>query len=164
MTQHSTAQHSTAQHSTAQHSTAQHSTDFHDMKIWCLGVAGVIFSASVWSETVAGLPTVTITGARGATLEPWVQSPSGVGEISVVTSKEIEAKPAAQIEDLLQSAGLAAASASSSFGLAPSLGIRGFSVNTQSGSPSLITSKILVNGHADIANGFNRDMSTVERI
>jgi outer membrane receptor protein involved in Fe transport len=129
--------------------------------------ASILSSASAQSNskiTATDLPEIIVTASRSATLEPWVQSPSGVGEVSVITAKEIAAKPAAKIEDLLQSAGLAAGDASSNFGLTPSLGMRGFTVNNQGGAPSLVPSNILLNGHADIANSFTRDMSTVERI
>ena len=116
------------------------------------------------SQSVALMPVVTITSQVSKESPLWSQSPSGVGHVTVIDAKELDVQPAARIEDVLQSSGLATASASSAFGLAPSVGMRGFSVNTQSGSPSLIASKILLNGHADISNGFTRDMNSVERI
>jgi iron complex outermembrane recepter protein len=116
------------------------------------------------SNTVRTLSEVIVTAPSQVDFEPLTQSPSGVGVVTIVDAKEIAARPSARIEDILQDAGLASASASSSFGLMPSIGIRGFSVAAQSATPSLVSSKILVNGVPDIASSFTRDMSSVERI
>ena len=115
-------------------------------------------------QSVAMMPVVTITAPMQKESPLWSQSPSGVGNVTVIDAKALDVQPAARIEDVLQASGLATATASSAFGLAPSVGMRGFAVNTQTGAPSLIASKVLLNGHADISNGFTRDMSSVERI
>lgn len=130
-----------------------------------LGLAAQTTNPSPLSqESPVELAEIIITSSNTALKKPWGQSPSGAGEVVVVDAKEIASKPAARIEEVLQDAGIASGDAGSSLGLTPSIGLRGFSVNSQAGTPSLLPSNILLNGHADTANGFTRDMSTVERI
>jgi outer membrane receptor protein involved in Fe transport len=107
---------------------------------------------------------ITVTTPRPQLQLPDATRLTGVGEMTVISTKEIAAKPAAKIEDLLQDAGLAVGDAGSNFGLTPSVNMRGFGLNSQSGAPSLMPSNVLLNDHADIANGFTRDLSAVERI
>ena len=109
------------------------------------------------------LETITVTATRDSSAAHLSEVPAGVGNIGLIGPKEIARNPSGKLEEVLQSSGLGTADAGSSFGLAPSIGVRGFSVNKQS-APGLSTSRILLNGHPDIAHGFNRDMSTVERV
>jgi outer membrane cobalamin receptor len=132
------------------------------LDLWAQTVEKPTLSAT--QRLVVDLPEIVITASTVTNRKPWAQSPSGVGEVTVIDAKEIASKPAARIEEVLQNAGLATGDAGSNFGLTPSIGLRGFSVNSQTGTPFLVPSNILLNGHADIANGFTRDMSTVERI
>jgi len=109
--------------------------------------------------------TVTIIAAREADTPASLlaSSPAGVGHLTIISAEEIQRNPPARLEDVLQSTGLATADAGSFFGVAPSLSMRGFAANKQ-GAPNLSATKILLNGHPDIAHGFARDLSTVEQI
>ena len=90
-------------------------------------------------------------------------SPAGIGHVTVLSNFEINQRTTGRLEDLLQQAGLAAADAGSSFGLANGFSVRGFAVNRQEGT-NLTATRILLNGYPDIAYRFVRDLSTVETI
>ncbi len=109
--------------------------------------------------------TVTIIGAHEADSPASLLtgSPGGVGHMISINAEEIQRNLPARVEDVLQSMGLATADAGSFFGLAPSLSMRGFTANKQA-APNLSATKVLLNGHPDIAHGFARDLSTVEQI
>ena len=102
-----------------------------------------------------------------APLNPASQSvlaaPLGAGQSWQFEADELQEAVANSIDDFLSRRGIVSANASSSFGLAPSLGMRGFAVSAQA-VPGLTASRLYVNGHADIAYRLVRDLSTVESL
>lgn len=112
---------------------------------------------------VPSLQPVTISANAGEGDASLENSPAGIGHVTVLSNQEINLRTTDRLEDLLQQAGLATADAGSSFGLANGLGIRGFAINRQAGT-NLTATRVLLNGHPDIAYRFARDLSTVEAV
>ena len=109
------------------------------------------------------LKPVTVTASASGGVSPLDDSPAGIGHVTVLSNSEINQGTTDRLEDLLQHAGLAAADGGSSFGLTNGFSIRGFAVNRQQGT-NLTATRVLLNGHPDIAYRFVRDLSTVETI
>ena len=118
---------------------------------------------SLGAQDAPSLQPVTVSANAGDGVSPLDDSPTGIGHVTVLSNFEINQRTTDRLEDLLQQAGLAAADAGSSFGLANGFSIRGFAVNRQEGT-NLTATRILLNGHPDIAYRFVRDLSTVETI
>jgi iron complex outermembrane recepter protein len=130
--------------------------------IYGVGVA-LLGNLPGWAQSVATLPTVEVTAHRNAYGGSLSDMPGGVGVVTVLTAKDLAAGAPDRLEDVLQAAGLATADANSSFGLSPGLSMRGFTVNNQAAT-GLTSTRVLLNGHPDIAYRFARDMSTVESL
>ena len=118
---------------------------------------------SLASQETPSLKPVTVNANASDGVSPLDDSPAGIGHVTVLSNFEINQRTTDRLEHLLQQAGLAAADAGSSFGLANGFSIRGFAVNRQEGT-NLTATRILLNGHPDIAYRFVRDLSTVESI
>jgi iron complex outermembrane recepter protein len=114
------------------------------------------------TNTDTGVTTVDISAPRSRAADPLIEeSPIAVGTVTVIKSNEINKVPGATLDDVLQRSGQASADAGGAFGLISGSSLRGFAAQRLGGVSS---SKILLNGHPDVADAFNRDMSTVERI
>ena len=109
------------------------------------------------------LKPVTVTASASGGVSPVDDSPAGIGHVTVLSNIEINQGTTDRVEDLLQQAGLGAIDGGSSFGLINGFSVRGFAVNRQQGT-NLTATRVLLNGHPDIAYRFVRDLSTVETI
>jgi iron complex outermembrane recepter protein len=106
--------------------------------------------------------TVNISSRGSRAAAPIIEeSPIAVGTITVINADEINRVPSANLDQVLQTSGYVAIDAGGSFGLVSGSALRGFATQRLGGVSS---SKILINGHPDVADAFNRDMSTVERV
>jgi iron complex outermembrane recepter protein len=114
------------------------------------------------AKNETGLTTINVTAPRSRTGDGVLdESPIAVGIVTVITSDEINKVPSAGLDEVMQRAGQASVDAGGSFGLISGSSLRGFAAQRLGGVSS---SKILLNGHPDVADAFNRDMSTVERV
>jgi iron complex outermembrane recepter protein len=126
----------------------------------------ILYPLSVCAQAVpqadTDVTTVKITAPRSRAADPLIEeSPIAVGTVTVIRSDEINKAQGASLDDVLQRSAQASVSAGGSFGLISGSSLRGFAVQRLGGVSS---SRILLNGHPDVADAFNRDMSTVERI
>jgi iron complex outermembrane recepter protein len=114
------------------------------------------------AQGIVTLPAVTITAPHQRTSDTLISdSPAAVGVVTVTKTEEINKAAGATLDDIMQRVGQGAVDARGSFGVISGTSIRGFAVQKLAGVSS---SKILINDHPDVADSFNRDMSTVERI
>lgn len=119
--------------------------------------------AQVAPAIVPSLNAVVVTAPRGVNSISVTDAPLGVGQVWQFEASDLSGTDSQSIDDFLSRRGIANTDASSSLGLAPSLGLRGFAVSAQA-SPGLTSSRLYLNGHADIAYRFVRDLSTVESV
>jgi iron complex outermembrane recepter protein len=106
--------------------------------------------------------TVNVTAPRSSAADPLIEeSPIAVGAVTVIKADELNKVSGATLDDVLQRSGQASVDAGGSFGLVTGSALRGFTAQRLGGVSS---SKILINGHPDVADAFNRDMSSVERV
>jgi iron complex outermembrane recepter protein len=122
----------------------------------------LLYPLSAGAQADSGVTTVNITAPRSRAADALIEeSPIAVGTVTVIKADAINRVPAATLDDVMQRNGAGASDAGGSFGLISGSSIRGFSVQRLGGVSS---SKILINGHPDVADAFNRDMSTIERV
>jgi iron complex outermembrane recepter protein len=114
------------------------------------------------SKSDVSVTTVNVTAPRPRAADSLIEgSPIAVGVVTVIKVDEINKVPGATLDDVMQRSGQASVDAGGSFGLISGSSLRGFAAQRLGGVSS---SKILINGHPDVADAFNRDMSTVERV
>ncbi len=109
------------------------------------------------------LSPVVVTAPRNLVQSFLSASPLGVGQSWQFDADDLQGTVSTSIDDFLSRRSIASSDAASSLGLAPSLGLRGFAVSAQA-TPGLTASRLYLNGHADIAYRFVRDLSTVESV
>jgi iron complex outermembrane recepter protein len=114
------------------------------------------------AQGIVTLPAITITAPAQRAADTLIaDSPAAVGVVTVIKTEEINKAAGSTLDDIMQRVGQGAVDARGSFGVISGTSLRGFAVQKLAGVSS---SKILINDHPDVADSFNRDMSTVERI
>lgn len=114
------------------------------------------------SEAVYLTP-VHVFARREGDIRDLDQQPGGIGVVHTLGQEELAAHGNESIEQIISREGLGTLDANSSLGTGSGLSMRGFTVSVQSAS-NLTTTGYRLDGHADIAYRFLRDMSTVERV
>ena len=109
------------------------------------------------------LSPVLVTAPRNPAQPSLSVSPLGAGQSWQFDADDLQGTAGSSIDNFLSRRGIASTDAASSLGIAPGLGLRGFAVNAQA-TPGLTASRLYLNGHADIAYRFVRDLSTVESV
>ena len=115
------------------------------------------------SLIVPSLSPVVVTAPSNPAPQSVLAAPLGVGQSWQFEADDLRETIVNSVDDFLSRRGIVSTDAASSFGLAPSLGMRGFAVSAQA-VPGLTASRLYVNGHADIAYRFVRDLSTIESL
>ena len=121
---------------------------------------GVSFSQNV-SVALPSLNPVVISVPRITNQTSATEAPLGAGFAWQFDASDLLDTANDRIDDFLSRRGIASTDAASSLGLAPGVGLRGFAVSSQA-TPGLTAPRLYLNGHADIAYRFVRDLSTVE--
>jgi iron complex outermembrane receptor protein len=146
----------------------------------CIGVGrgrcacGLVLAAAAgchslaWGQAdapVKTLPAVTVVAnagdddGDGAAAAAARMSPGAIGTKNVVALDQPGGATA--LDSALVDAGLAGWDANNSYGMAPGLSVRGFTLSDQN-TTRIQASRVLLNGHADIAWRFARDPATLE--
>ena len=136
-----------------------------------VSLIGMCYGKAVMAQTVTqadpsivpSLSPVVVTVPSQPASRSVLAAPLGAGQSWQFESEELRETVANSVDDFLSRRGIVNTDGSSSFGLAPSLGMRGFAVSAQA-VPGLTASRLYLNGHADIAYRFVRDISTVESL
>lgn len=120
-------------------------------------IAATTSLAAQTLPAVQTLPEITVYAtAESATV---AATPGAMGAARVLKAEEIEVT--SHLDEAMVNAGWAAWDAGSSLGLAQGMNVRGFPLSNQ-GSSQVQASRVLLNGHADIAWRFNRDPATIQ--